>query len=104
MKKIIKTLHLPIKKEWFDMIASGIKTEEYREISDHWIARLIETKVKVVGEGFKKYDVIKFTNGYAANAPSLTVEHISTHIGLGRIGWGADLGKKYFVIKLGEIC
>ena len=28
----MKVLHLPLKKEWYNMIESGVKTEEYREI------------------------------------------------------------------------
>lgn len=35
------TLHLSLKKRWFDMIASGEKREEYRELSPFWIKRLI---------------------------------------------------------------
>lgn len=86
------------------MIEAGIKTEEYREISDHWIARLIETKMQVIGDGFKKYDIVKFRNGYQPNSPSLKVEHVSTHIGYGKPEWGAVPGQKYFVIKLGKPC
>jgi len=29
-------LTLPIKKKWFDMIASGEKKEEYREIKEYY--------------------------------------------------------------------
>ena len=38
MKK--KVLHLSVKKQWFDMISVGEKTEEYREIKPYWIERL----------------------------------------------------------------
>lgn len=30
---------LPIKKKWFDMILSGEKKEEYREIKDYYFSR-----------------------------------------------------------------
>lgn len=33
-------LTLPIKKKWFDMIASGEKKEEYREIKEYYEIRL----------------------------------------------------------------
>lgn len=33
-------LHLTLKKYWFDMIKSGVKKEEYREIKDYWVKRL----------------------------------------------------------------
>ena len=36
----MKTLDLVLKKKWFDMIASGEKTEEYREIKPYWESRL----------------------------------------------------------------
>lgn len=37
-----KTLTLSLKKKWFDMIASGEKTEEYREIKPYWEKRLLQ--------------------------------------------------------------
>ena len=38
----IKILTLSLCKEWFDMIKSGKKTEEYREITPYWACRLIK--------------------------------------------------------------
>lgn len=35
-------LVLPIKKKWFDMIASGDKEEEYREIKPYWTSRFMK--------------------------------------------------------------
>ena len=40
----MKVLDLPLKKEWYDMIESGIKTEEYREIKPYWEKRLLDYK------------------------------------------------------------
>ena len=37
-------LILPIKKKWFDMILSGEKKEEYREIKPYYDSRLIDRK------------------------------------------------------------
>ena len=34
-------LDLPLKKEWYEMIESGIKKEEYREIKPYWCNRLL---------------------------------------------------------------
>lgn len=39
-----KILHLTLKKKWFDMIASGEKKEEYREIKPYWVDRLLVPK------------------------------------------------------------
>ena len=35
----MKTLTLPLKKKWFDMIKTGVKKEEYRERKDYWFNR-----------------------------------------------------------------
>ena len=35
-------VHLPMKAEWYLMIESGKKNEEYREISPYWCSRLLE--------------------------------------------------------------
>jgi hypothetical protein len=29
----MKILHLPLKKEWYEMIENGVKTEEYEEVT-----------------------------------------------------------------------
>lgn len=60
----MKILHLTLKKKWFDLIASGQKTIEYREMKLYWIRRLIG----------KKFDCIEFRNGYGKDAPKLTIE------------------------------
>lgn len=99
-----KILHLPIEKSWFDMILEGAKKEEYRQISDHWISRLIDTKTKPVkGEGFKEFDLVKFTNGYRKDSPSFLIECKGIKIDFGNLFWGAKTGQKYFVISLGKI-
>lgn len=36
----LSVLHLVLKYEWYDKIASGEKTTEYRECSDYWNQRL----------------------------------------------------------------
>ena len=37
----MKILDLPLKATWYDMIESGVKTEEYREIKPYWSKRLL---------------------------------------------------------------
>ena len=87
------TLHLTIKKQWFDMILSGEKTEEYRDIKPYYNIRLIG----------KEYDTVVFRNGYARDAPSLTIELKTIRFGTGNPEWGAEANKKYFVLYLGKI-
>jgi hypothetical protein len=96
----MKTLHLTLKKKWFEMIASGEKTEEYREPKDYWMRRL--QKNSSLGMITKTFDLVTFKNGYSKNASRMTFKcnHICT--GEGRPEWGAEPGVKYFVIKLGE--
>jgi hypothetical protein len=38
--EVLEMLVLPIKKKWFDMILSGEKKEEYREIKPYYDSRL----------------------------------------------------------------
>lgn len=104
----MKVLHLTLKKKWFDMIASGEKKEEYREVKMYWATRLQNGFPETYGidTGFnadwKEYDYIHLRNGY--NRPrTLNVEFKGVSITAGNPEWGAEPGKKYFVIKLGEI-
>ena len=41
----MKILHLPLKKEWYDMIERGDKREEYRENTRYWQTRLIDIAI-----------------------------------------------------------
>jgi hypothetical protein len=118
-----KVLHLTLKKKWFDLILSGEKKEEYREIKPYWVNRLcenfeaeypyfIETICRHMIEemdntdlsfDFKKFSTICFRNGYAKNSPTITIECIGIEISEGKTEWGAEPNTKYFVIKLGSI-
>lgn len=86
-------LHLTLKKKWFDLILSGKKTEEYREIKPYWEKRLMG----------KTYDKVIFRNGYGNHAPWFTIELKGITQGIGKSEWGAEEGKRYFVLSLGEI-
>lgn len=94
----MKTLHLILKKKWFDMIKSGEKKEEYREISKHWRSRLLTND-----DWFKEFDTVTFTNGYAKDAPRFEIELNNIDMRVGHVEWGAIEGCNYFVISLGEI-
>jgi hypothetical protein len=61
---VTSVLHLNLHREFFAAIAAGTKRVEYRKRSPYWRKRL---------EG-RKYDVIKFRNGYATNAPEMLVQ------------------------------
>jgi len=87
----MKILHLTLKKKWFDMIASGEKKEEYREIKVYWAKRLL-----------KNYDAILFRNGYGEKVPSVLVEYKGLTQGVGDKSWGAPIEKAY-ILKFGKI-
>lgn len=120
-----KILHLTLKKQWFDAVCKD-KKEEYREIKPFWYSRLIDTgRGKVMMKeccanlmnpnsaslwnfehGYyprKSFDYVSFKNGYRKDAPNIVFEFKGTHIGTGKEEWGAEKGKRYFVIKLGEM-
>ena len=46
MTKDNKILHLVLKRNWWDMIASGEKKEEYREVGHDWATRLLDNKYR----------------------------------------------------------
>lgn len=95
IKQKKKVLFLTLHKEWFNQIAAGVKTTEYRELKDYWVERLCGSE----GIGsFKKYDEVHFRNGYAKNAPFMRVEFKGT-----AIEKDTEYGDRYFAIKLGKV-
>jgi len=98
-----KTLHLTLKKKWFDMILSGEKKEEYREQKDYWFKRLTDFfEGNSLDYGFKKYDKIVFRHGYKKDAPEMTVECLGITEGEGIEMWGGS-NETVFKIRLGKI-
>lgn len=101
-------LTLPIKKKWFDMILSGEKQEEYREIKSYWTKRLLKTDIDFDIEKLKKqlrkndsciYKTVIFRNGYSSNSPSIQCR-VAISIGFGKEKWGAEPNKLYYVLKI----
>lgn len=121
MGKEPKILFLTLKKEWFDMIASGEKLEEYREIKPYWVSRLVDgldaptSYEKTMGLVFElaghihsmksaiAYDLVEFRNGYGKNVPAIRMKIRDIVMDFGKEEWGAEFNKPYFVIKLGKI-
>jgi len=88
-----RVLYLTLKKKWFDMIASGEKREEYREMKPYWHKRLCN----------KEYDVIHFRNGYNKDSPTMIVELKEICHSLGIVEWGAPEAKPVYILRLGAI-
>ena len=105
----MKTLTLSLKKKWFDMIKSGEKKEEYREIKAYYEKRFLEplsSRLFRKGEtGVKPFDTLVFTLGYPKADDTerrITFKNPKIRIGTGRHEWGAEPGKMYFVITWEE--
>lgn len=88
-----RVLRLTVKRQWFDMIASGRKREEYRKPGKWILSRL---------EG-KDYDVVEFKNGYGPNVPTMLVEYRGWKMSSGLKEWGAAPSVQYATIKLGRV-
>ena len=119
----MKTLHLNLKKKWFDMILSGEKKEEYREIKPSIVSLLFDWRNVANTREFivdtllhnnedvlcwsclKNYDTITFSNGMKSidEVPRFEIEFEEIEIKTGRTEWGAEKFKLYFVLKLGKI-
>lgn len=94
-------LYLNLKAKWYEMIESGIKTEEYREIKPYWIKRLCVSYNEYTSSiEYKEYDAVKFIYVYTKRSMSFKIKEIL--VDTGKPEWGAGDGVKYFVIKLGE--
>ena len=88
-------LTLPIKKRWFDMILSGEKKEEYRDITPYY-----ETRFKNLwGDRYMGKRKIMFRNGYSIHSPSFVVE-CELKVGNGRSERGAEEGKDYYILRI----
>lgn len=94
-------LTLPIKKKWFDMILSGEKKEEYREMTPYYQVRFknLWKFDQFNGSAIRE---IRFRNGYSGNSPSF-VAKCSLRTGTGKVEWGAEPGKQYYVLTIHEI-
>lgn len=90
-------LVLPIKKKWFDMILSGEKKEEYREIKPYY-----DKRIGYLAVGTGKVTTIILRNGYSYKSPSIKCK-VSVSIGTGYKDWGAESNINYYVIKILEI-
>lgn len=104
-----KILYITLKKKWFDMILSGVKLEEYRDLvsrisgkPSYWQPRLIE-KDKHGREQFKAFTHVVGRNGYQKDAPEFKAVIENIRVGQGKSDWGAVEGVNYFIIEIGDI-
>lgn len=90
MKRGSRILDLVLMHKWYDMIASGEKTEEYREIKPFYENR------------FRRYsyDIVRFHRGYTDTVMLWKIKSIEK--GLGKAEWGAP-DYPVFIIALEPI-
>lgn len=117
----MKTLDLVLKRKWYDMISSGEKKEEYRELKPYWCKRICgcqnictyampsnekdskicqKTGTKCLSGNKLTFDKVKFRNGYTSISQTYELEHIK--IGYGDTLLGAPSDKPVFILKLGN--
>lgn len=99
-------LVLPIKKKWFDMIKSGEKLEEYREIKPYYDKRLLNYfeytdygSFIVINPFFERLLILR--NGYNRDSASLLCL-CTLDMGTGKPEWGAEENKKYYILRIKE--
>ena len=121
----LPTLHLPIKGKWFDLIKSGEKKEEYRDISTFYRERLCPDSGHCMNDfgsppipvsvgspddndivfavfSWRPFKVLHLTHGYGHDKPQLWAHIEEITIGKGNPEWGAP-AEDVFILKLGEV-
>ena len=120
----MRILDLSLTYHWYDMIASGEKKEEYRELKEFYFKRLNTDWHLHLEQGCYKgckdftfdpkkcircqkffdfpYDAVRFHRGQGGKV-SMLVECKGIRIDYGKSEWGAPEDKPVFIISLGEI-
>lgn len=118
-------LTLPIQKKWYDMILSGEKKEEYRDIKEYYETRFQNLfgaitihplyppdnfldrsefellQGEAVPEEIRKDSVqeIIFRNGYSKDSKAIKAR-CRLRTGKGRPEWGAEPDKQYYILEI----
>ena len=123
-EEVHPSLKLVMKRKWYDMIENGVKKEEYRDITAYYIkrifrfksfdgtmttdsARFLESRPAMLkymiksGELVQRHDRVTMFDGYEKDRRRQTFM-FDVSIGCGHERWGAEPGKEYIVLSLGE--
>ena len=101
----MKVLHLTLSQDPFNTMVVGYKDREYRKASKWIKSRLIDSKT---GKR-KKYDVVKFTNGYGRDKPYFIAPFLGFEIAKKNYkviypnGFSVNVRKGEYRIKLGAV-
>lgn len=121
-------LHLVLKAQWYNLIASGVKKEEYREIKPYWLVRLFDvpkhysdqekedicralrTNWLSIENAYIVYNIIpkpfthtQFKHGYSDKADTQLLDGYRLSIGEPRPEWSGGMTGQHFVIDLGQL-
>lgn len=114
----MRNLTLNVKKKWFDMILSGEKKEEYREIKASFCNKFLSddyrkpcfhnyagVKISIDNDNFpfKKYTTVTFLNGMKPLTPTIVIECKGITVGKAVPEWSDNWQGEVFIIKLGNI-
>lgn len=122
-------LTLPIKNRWLEMIQSGEKREEYRDIKKHWAVRVLhfdeemewqvfdemlsdmrepsrrnsglDELLHYFGARFRPFSEVCLINGYQKTAARYVTSCRGITIGKGLPEWGAPPDRNVFIVRLG---
>lgn len=110
------SLHLVLKRKWWDMIASGKKTEEYRELKPYWTRRILQDADRLPCENLRfslpvpadygkiliapRHETVTFHLGYTATTMTFRIQ--SVLLGKGNPLWGAPMERNVIIIRLAE--
>ncbi len=90
---MIKILHLPLKREWYEMIERGEKTEEYREVKPYWLKRVLP-----IGT----FDELRICFSYGYTKRTMIFNVTDYRVDFGKPEWGAPKDRAVFVFNLGK--
>lgn len=125
-------LHITQQKKWFDMVAAGMKNEEYREIKPYWVNRLLtysptmsheewypeelcrqllkfphdwDTTIHLYGGKFRSYEAVQSRHGYSKDARVIRWTHKGIRVGTPNPEWCPPEfhGKTFFILEIGEL-
>lgn len=93
-----KILKATICKKYFDLILSGKKKIEYRDIKPFWTKRLYDD-----AGNLKDYDLIELRNGYNKDSPKIQVEFKGVKKMILKEDVGMTKGVEVYGILLGKV-
>lgn len=88
-------LTFTIKRNWFEMIASGEKKEEYRAANSYYDSRLMKYKNEPIW--------VALRNGYRNDSDTLYCRVVPVRETAARPEWGGVPGKMHWSLKILDV-